>query len=528
MVAGRATAADVPPALAARQLSVPGVSARERTAPARHAVAAGRPRGGRASANGYLEVAFSDGHASDFAADWLRAFADGAGGAAGASGARSSRTICRSLATPTSLRAARRCGAGSPPSTSSASRSSPAADRAGTVTRVAELFGFVRETNYGRLFDVKTVVNPTNLAYTGLGLGAHTDNPYREPTPTLQLLHASRRVRRAARTRSWTRSASRATFRTTTSSSSRDADPLPICRRRHRARSGVARSLRRRARHVHGSTTTPGRRSRSGSRRTSSPVLRGVPAIRRLLESPDYRIQFKLGPGDLFIVDNLRVLHGRTGYAASGGERHLHHRLPTLQPRVEPAWARTPAGAMTAWRGPGSMTATSEGPWAGCRFFSRRRASARCATEAARAASSRVANPRKLTLVPSTSTDLLFVLQQPEGRFAANTSVLASLPPRTGARATRRPRRVTTRTSTISQLVTNSIRVQMKSSEETLKPPSSGHGRLRAAIPRSWLRRFCPRTASSPTDPPSSGSTCRRCRAPGRRKRSGRSRSPGR
>ncbi|MDP9262638.1 MAG: TauD/TfdA family dioxygenase, partial [Actinomycetota bacterium] len=27
--------------------------------------------------------------------------------------------------------------------------------------------------------------------------------------------------------------------------------------------------------------------------------------------------------GDLFIVDNLRVLHGRTGYAASGGERHL-------------------------------------------------------------------------------------------------------------------------------------------------------------------------------------------------------------
>src|SRR2546421_220543 len=58
-----------------------------------------------------------------------------------------------------------------------------------TGTSVPQLFGFVRETNYGRLFDVKTVVNPTNLAYTGLGLGAHTDNPYRDPTPTLQLLH---------------------------------------------------------------------------------------------------------------------------------------------------------------------------------------------------------------------------------------------------------------------------------------------------------------------------------------------------
>ena len=43
----------------------------------------------------------------------------------------------------------------------------------------------------------------------------------------------------------------------------------------------------------------------------------------RMLEEPRYRIQFKLEPGDLFIVDNLRVLHGRTDYAASGGERHL-------------------------------------------------------------------------------------------------------------------------------------------------------------------------------------------------------------
>jgi gamma-butyrobetaine dioxygenase len=42
-----------------------------------------------------------------------------------------------------------------------------------------------------------------------------------------------------------------------------------------------------------------------------------------MLEESRYRIQFKLGAGDLFIVDNLRVLHGRTGYAASGGERHL-------------------------------------------------------------------------------------------------------------------------------------------------------------------------------------------------------------
>ncbi len=50
------------------------------------------------------------------------------------------------------------------------------------------LFGYVRETNYGRYFDVRSEVNPVNLAYTSLGLQAHTDNPYRDPVPTLQIL----------------------------------------------------------------------------------------------------------------------------------------------------------------------------------------------------------------------------------------------------------------------------------------------------------------------------------------------------
>ena len=54
---------------------------------------------------------------------------------------------------------------------------------------VVDLFGYVRETNYGRHFEVRTEVNPTNLAYTGLGLQAHTDNPYRDPVPTVQVLY---------------------------------------------------------------------------------------------------------------------------------------------------------------------------------------------------------------------------------------------------------------------------------------------------------------------------------------------------
>ena len=60
----------------------------------------------------------------------------------------------------------------------------------GTVARVVERFGFIRETNYGRLFDVRITPSPLNLAFSERSLELHTDNPYRDPVPTLQLLHA--------------------------------------------------------------------------------------------------------------------------------------------------------------------------------------------------------------------------------------------------------------------------------------------------------------------------------------------------
>jgi len=60
------------------------------------------------------------------------------------------------------------------------------------VLEVAALIGWVRDTNYGRVFDVRAVSDPNNLAYTGLALGLHTDNPYRDPVPGLQVLHCLR------------------------------------------------------------------------------------------------------------------------------------------------------------------------------------------------------------------------------------------------------------------------------------------------------------------------------------------------
>ena len=57
---------------------------------------------------------------------------------------------------------------------------------------MAASFGFVRETNYGRLFDVRVEPRPGNLAFTSRRILPHTDNPYRDPVLTLQLLHCLR------------------------------------------------------------------------------------------------------------------------------------------------------------------------------------------------------------------------------------------------------------------------------------------------------------------------------------------------
>ena len=45
--------------------------------------------------------------------------------------------------------------------------------------------------------------------------------------------------------------------------------------------------------------------------------------ISELYNSNNYRIEFKLMPGDLLMMDNYRLLHGRTTYDANEGNRFL-------------------------------------------------------------------------------------------------------------------------------------------------------------------------------------------------------------
>ena len=57
------------------------------------------------------------------------------------------------------------------------------------IVKFANSIGSVRRTNFGEHFNVKSKSNPNDLAYTTLHLSPHTDNPYRNPVPCIQLLH---------------------------------------------------------------------------------------------------------------------------------------------------------------------------------------------------------------------------------------------------------------------------------------------------------------------------------------------------
>ena len=69
-------------------------------------------------------------------------------------------------------------------------RNTPAEE--GTVRRVCDRLGYISGNNFGWVFDVRADPRPTDLAYTSVELLAHTDQPYRQPTPGIQLLHCLR------------------------------------------------------------------------------------------------------------------------------------------------------------------------------------------------------------------------------------------------------------------------------------------------------------------------------------------------
>ena len=199
------------------------------------------------------------------------------------------------------------------------------AAKPGALFEVIGLFGFVRETNYGRLFEVRTEPEPTNLAYTRAGLDPHTDNPYRDPTPTLQILHCLENTARGGE--------SCVVDGFHVAQILQREDPrhfvtlsrYPVVFRYHGDGKSDLQARRPMLEIGPDGSLQQVRINNRAFHALSGVPAEGVPdfydAYRHLVEitrRPEVTASFKLHSGDLFVVDNTRVLHGRKGFTAEG------------------------------------------------------------------------------------------------------------------------------------------------------------------------------------------------------------------
>lgn len=200
--------------------------------------------------------------------------------------------------------------------------------KAGMVADVGNRLGFVRVTNYGRLFDVVSVPDPKNLANTALGLGVHSDNPYRHPSPGVQLLHCLLSEAPGGDTllvdgfhaAEILRNENPGAFALLS------AVPLTFWFADDQAELEARQTLI--SADMDGVITAVHFNNRSADWLDAPVDLAGrwYDAYRifaQILKRPELELIFRLGPGDCVVLQNDRALHGRTAFDPGLGRRHL-------------------------------------------------------------------------------------------------------------------------------------------------------------------------------------------------------------
>ena len=196
------------------------------------------------------------------------------------------------------------------------------------VVNFANSIGSIRRTNFGEFFNVKSKPNPNDLAYTSLPLAPHTDNPYRNPVPCIQILHCIENKVNGG-------------FSTL-------VDGLTVTeelKKNYPDYYKILTEVKVRFQFIDQDVVLEDwaemiKLDDHGQLKQVrfSPRLDFVPLmdkeklemyysarkkISELYNSDKYRIEFKLSSGDLLMMDNYRLLHGRTSYDANEGMRFL-------------------------------------------------------------------------------------------------------------------------------------------------------------------------------------------------------------
>ena len=196
------------------------------------------------------------------------------------------------------------------------------------IVEFANSIGSIRRTNFGEFFNVKSKPNPNDLAYTSLPLAPHTDNPYRNPVPCIQMLHCIENEVSGG-------FSTLVDGYTVTQKLKKDfPDYYKILTEVKVRFQFVDQSvvLEDWAEMIQLDEDGNFKQVRFSPRLDFVPLMdkeklelyySARKKISELYNSDNYRIEFKLIPGDLLMMDNYRLLHGRTKYDANEGNRFL-------------------------------------------------------------------------------------------------------------------------------------------------------------------------------------------------------------
>lgn len=198
----------------------------------------------------------------------------------------------------------------------------------GAVLDVARTFGLPRDTNFGLMFDVRSQPQATDLAYTSLKLDPHTDNPYRDPVPGIQLLHCLVNESTGGLSTLVDGHAVVGHLREVDPEALRILATTPVRFLYRDATTELSHHAPLIELDGNGELVT----MRFSPRLDFVPLL--PPAVLtafyaarrtldRLLRSEHFEVRFLLQGGDLVMFDNRRLLHGRTAFDPQQGVRHL-------------------------------------------------------------------------------------------------------------------------------------------------------------------------------------------------------------
>ncbi|ETS02855.1 Clavaminate synthase-like protein [Trichoderma reesei RUT C-30] len=232
-----------------------------------------------------------------------------------------------------------------------------------SIERITTRIANIKETFYGRTFDVRAKPDAENVAYTNGFLGLHQDLLYLDPPPMIQVLHCM--------------DSSRAGGESLFSDGERVGRLLWPYVSRHRlaplAEHHVPYQYSK-----HGFHYFSSRRVLEGNAagftnvfwsppfqgRYLSPVkdlrgwIRPAQVFSSLINHPDAVYEHKMEPGECVLFDNLRVLHGRNAFsdnttttsAGAGGERWLRGAYIAAEDFLSRA-AHIPKGLAEKYRG---------------------------------------------------------------------------------------------------------------------------------------------------------------------------------